>query len=56
MDPVVGFFTGGGGFCQTKLRAGTPSGSDGAMCPGKMHLGAGSSRSSLEACLQLGLG
>ena len=29
-QPDVGFFTGGGGFCQTELRAGTPSGSDGA--------------------------
>ena len=49
MDPVVGFFTGGGVSCQTELRAGTPSGSDGAMYSGKMDLGAGSSRSSLEA-------
>ena len=46
MDPVVGFFTGVGvGSCQTELRAGTPSGSDGAMYSGKMDLGAGSSRS-----------
>lgn len=55
MDGVVGFAFGGGPAKLTSEHR-DPLGADRAPCPGKVNLGAGSSRSSMEGYLHAGLG